>query len=45
MFSPLAHSCYPRWLVVHEVNDVIMKAYGEMEGLKRAMGRINVLER
>jgi hypothetical protein len=42
VFSPLAHPCYPCWLRVHGVNDVIMKAYGEMEGLERAMERMNV---
>jgi hypothetical protein len=42
VFSPLAHPCHPCWLLVHEVNDVIMKAYGEMEGLERAMGRMDV---
>jgi hypothetical protein len=42
VFSPLGHPCYPRWLSVHEVNDVIMRAYEEMEGLERAMGGMDV---
>jgi hypothetical protein len=42
VFSPLAHPCHPCWILVHEVNDVIMKVYGEMEGLERAMGRMGV---
>jgi hypothetical protein len=42
VFSPLGHPCYPRWLAVHEVNDVIIRVYEEMEGLERAMGGMDI---